>query len=483
MGILHPSAASPAGAHLPPAAIFVGSLGVLALSDSLASMWPRLASNGGLELVMVEDPSRLNEPTHAAALIAAAGEEDRAEQILLDRGAPATDVAVVGTSTDRRAIVRLLRAGACDYFAIPGDEDVLAAWVHERAGRAVDRERRDGFAAAQRAQYQFTGILGKSEVLLTALERAARVIPHADVTILLTGETGTGKELLARAIHYNGPRRDAPFVDINCAAIPDQLLESELFGHEKGAFTGASGAKPGLFEVAHRGTLFLDEIAQLALPLQGKLLRALETREVRRLGGTRTTRVDVRILAATHVDLAAAVHRGQFREDLYYRLSVVPIELPPLRARRGDIPLLAEHFLGTFAKHYHIAPRTLSRDAVETLREYPWPGNVRELRNAMERALLLGAAPTLHATDIVLLPAPGAEPLHPAGLTFPATADGLLRSAAHAMVELYDGNKTAAARRLDISRTRLLRLLDAPPTQSDEHTALADTDGAQENGL
>ena len=257
-----------------------------------------------------------------------------------------------------------------------------------------------------------------------------------------------------------------------------------MFGHEKGAFTGASGAKPGLFEVANRGTLFLDEIAQLALPLQGKLLRALETREVRRLGGTRTVRVDVRILAATHVDLAAAVREGQFREDLYYRLNVVPIELPPLRARRGDIRLLAEHFLGAFATHYHVAPKTLSRNAVELLRDYSWPGNVRELRNAMERALLLGSATTLHAADIVLLPAPAVVPTpYPGGLTFPATADGLLRSAARTMVELYHGNKTAAARRLDISRTRLLRLLDVPPADVDDHAASPDTDGARENRL
>ena len=194
------------------------------------------------------------------------------------------DIAVVSASTDHRVALEMLRAGASEYFALPDDLELLRAWTSDRAIRFTERASRDGFVAAQHAKYDFREILGRSGALQAALARAARIIPHTDVTVLLTGETGTGKELVARAIHYNGPRRDAPFVDINCAAIPEQLLESELFGHEKGSFTGATATKPGLFEVAHRGTLFLDEIAHLALPLQGKLLRALEERQIRRVG-------------------------------------------------------------------------------------------------------------------------------------------------------------------------------------------------------
>ncbi|HWN83065.1 MAG TPA: sigma-54 dependent transcriptional regulator [Candidatus Udaeobacter sp.] len=274
--------------------------------------------------------------------------------------------------------------------------------------------------------------------------------------MLITGETGTGKELLARAIHYNGPRREAPFVDINCAAIPEQLLESELFGHEKGAFTGANNAKPGLFEEANGGTLFLDELGHLPLTLQGKLLRALEERSIRRVGGVRPIKIDVRVMAATHVDLTATVKRGEFREDLYYRLNVVAIELPPLRARHEDIIPLARHFLERFSAEYGI-PRTLTTTAQRALREHEWTGNIRELRNTMERAVLLGRNEALLPEDLDV--ERGATPVWGA-LPFPAPLQTVVSAAVSEMLALCGGNKSEAARRLRISRTRLLRVLD-----------------------
>jgi len=285
---------------------------------------------------------------------------------------------------------------------------------------------------------------------------------------LLTGETGTGKELVARAIHYNGPRRGAPFVDINCAAIPEHLLESELFGHEKGAFTGATVTKPGLFELANGGTLFLDEVGHLPLVLQGKLLRALEERTIRRVGGTRAMGIDVRVIAATHVELAAAVARREFREDLFHRLNVVPIELPALRARREDIPLLAHHFLARFAGAYGLPVPLLSTEAERSLARREWSGNIRELRNLMERTLLLTPKRTLDASDFA---EPAAVRADERDIPFPATMAAMTRAAARAMLVYCDGNKSEAARRLNISRPRLQRLLDAT---SDDNADLND---------
>jgi two-component system response regulator HydG len=284
--------------------------------------------------------------------------------------------------------------------------------------------------------------------------------------VLITGETGTGKELLARAIHYNGPRRDAPFVDVNCAAIPENLLESELFGHEKGSFTGATGAKPGLMELAHGGTLFLDEIGHLAMPLQGKILRALEERSIRRVGGTRAIPFDVRLVAATHVDLEAAVRRGEFREDLFYRLNVVPVELPPLRTRGDDIILIARHFIERFAAEYGSPPLTIGPAAVRALKERRWTGNVRELRNVIERAVLLSTGASLEAADVT--DAGGVAVQGSGELPFPATLAELNRAAVARMLELCGGNKTEASRRLGISRPRLHRLLSATLADHDD---------------
>ncbi|HEX8361077.1 MAG TPA: sigma 54-interacting transcriptional regulator, partial [Longimicrobium sp.] len=313
-------------------------------------------------------------------------------------------------------------------------------------------------AASERTAFDFGRIIGRSPQLRAALDRAARIIPRDRATVLITGETGTGKELLAQAIHYNGPRAAAPFVELNCAAVPAGLLETELFGHERGAFTDARTAKPGLFEAADGGTLFLDEIGELPLTLQGKILKALEEKEVRRVGAVRGRVVDVRIVAATHVDLAAAVARREFREDLFYRLNVIPLHLPPLRERGEDVVLIAEHFLRSLAAQYDLEAPALGPELRRALVVHSWPGNVRELRNGLERALLLGDG-GLDPAD--LFPTPPAPAQTGTGtIPFPASLAEIERAAATAMLERFEGNKSAAADALGISRSRLYRLLE-----------------------
>ncbi|MEO5814306.1 MAG: sigma-54 dependent transcriptional regulator, partial [Gemmatimonadaceae bacterium] len=456
----------------------VAELRVLVLSEAFQSEWEQLAKSSWLTLVTVTDPAQLVPRTDTLTMIAAGGEEAKLEWALREMPAGNERVVGVGADTSHRLAAAVVRAGADDYFALAEDLGALREWVKDGAARLRALVDAGKFAEEERGAVQFEGILGTSESLTAALARATRVIKHGGVTVLITGETGTGKELLARAIHYNGPRRDAPFVDVNCAAIPENLLESELFGHEKGAFTGATGMKPGLLQLADGGTLFLDEIGHLALPLQGKLLRALEERAIRRVGGMRAIPFDVRLIAATHVGLAAAVQRGEFREDLYYRLNVVPIELPPLRSRRDDIKLIARHFLDRFRREYDVPHMELSPEALRVLCDRRWPGNVRELRNTIERAVLLADGTSISEADVAdaahASPAAGTS-----GLPFPATIGELSRAAARLMLDFTGGNKTDAARRLGISRPRLHRLLsdspddvtgDQPPDDSAEDT-------------
>jgi len=369
-------------------------------------------------------------------------------------------VLLVGASTDHRLGSAAVRAGARDYFALPGDLDALRRTL-EREGRERRGASEGGrFAAAERLASGFAAIVGHSEPMRRALDQARRVARHGSVTVLITGETGTGKELLARAIHYEGPRATGPFVEINCAAIPASLLESELFGHEKGAFTGAIATKPGLFELAHGGTLFLDEIGTMPIELQAKLLRALESREIRRVGGQRTHRLEVRVIAATHGDLRSAIARGEFREDLFYRLNVVALSLPPLRERLQDVEQLAEVFLERLAATYGMPVPPLTPALRAALHAHRWPGNVRELRNTIERGLVLSPRGSLDADALFASDAPVSAPTGSGGLPFPADLATINRAAARSMVEYTGGNKSEAARRLGISRPRLNRLLD-----------------------
>ena len=433
-------------------------LAVWALSDSFAEVWEDLAAQAGLALRTCSRPDELSVigGGDLVVFVVAGIEEEAAAGLEVLRAAGIRDPAVVGSAIDHRIASVILRAGASDYFAFPGDVELLRGWVVERSERIEAATRASTLAEQARARYDFSRMVGDSPNLHAVLERAARIIPHASATVLITGETGTGKEVLARAIHFNGPRAAAPFVEINCTAVPATLLEAELFGYEPGAFTDARTRKPGLFEAADGGTLFLDEIGDLTLELQAKLLKVLEEKQVRRLGSLRTLRVDLRILAATHVDLATAVRDGRFRQDLYYRLNVVPLHLPALRDRHDDVIRLAEHFLGEFAAEYGIANPGLSPSVRLAILGHAWPGNVRELRNAIERALLLGSGP-LDPADLFpagLTPHAGTSPI-----PFPATLDQIATTAARAMVERFEGNKSAAAEALGISRSRLYRLL------------------------
>ena len=444
---------------------------VVRLSDSFADFWPALARE--LNVLLTEwtpGPEAAPPPRAGVVLVAAGGHETEIGAVLPLLGMPADiPVVAVGASTSHRVAAQAVAAGASDYFALPDDRDGL----RDALAVAVQRRRaalgRAALAHLEAQAHAFREIIGESPALRAALERAARVVPHAEATVLITGETGTGKELLARALHYGGPRAAAPFVELNCAALPAPLLESELFGHERGAFTDARTAKPGLFEVAEGGTLFLDEIDHLAPELQGKLLRALEQKNIRRLGATVSRTVDVRIVAATNTDLAAAVQQGLFREDLYYRLNVITLELPPLRARGQDVLLLAEFFLSRFSARYGLPQPPLEPAARRALVAHSWPGNIRELRNTIERAILLSPAGSFAVAE--LEPA-RVSPASVAPVPFPATLAEIQRAAARAMLTATGGNRSEAARRLGISRSRLLRLLEGGAAgETDNDTA------------
>jgi len=433
---------------------------VVPVSESFGTAVGDLARDLGLEVAEV-GPDCRSFPAGAVGCVVLAGGSE-VESLDLVESLPRTSVPcwLVGASTDYRVASAAVRRGATDYFALPADFDLLRRTV-ERAAALVEAQRQsEAFADAERRAVGFDAILGRSLGLRQVLDQARRVAAHPDVTVLLGGETGTGKELLARAIHYHSPRARAPFVEINCAAIPDALIESELFGHERGAFTGAVETRIGLFELADGGTIFLDEIGHLPRALQPKLLRALESHTIRRVGGREIRSVDVRVLSATHVDLAAAVRDGEFREDLFYRLNVVALIMPPLRERGGDVELLAEAFLSQLASSYGLPVPPLGPEARAILRRHPWPGNVRELRNAIERTMVLSPLGTL-ATDL-LLPDRSPTPMN-GPLPFPATLRAIGRAAALAMLERAEGNKSEAARRLGISRPRLQRLIDGEP--------------------
>jgi DNA-binding NtrC family response regulator len=287
-------------------------------------------------------------------------------------------------------VVEAVRAGAENFVQKPWDNEKLLADIRSAVARHRAEEENLQLKRTLKQRYNFANIVGKSEIMLKVFDLVAQVAPSRS-TVLIQGESGTGKELIAKAIHANSPRKDKPFVPINTGAMPPELLESSLFGHVKGAFTSAVSSKKGLFEVANGGTLFLDEIATMSMDTQSKILRVLQDRRFMHLGGIQEIQVDVRILAATNSDLRQAVKDGRFREDLFYRLNVITVDLPPLRARREDIPLLASHFLEFYANENAMPPRKLSNDALRALVDYDWPGNVRELENCIERGVVLSS--------------------------------------------------------------------------------------------
>jgi DNA-binding NtrC family response regulator len=291
-------------------------------------------------------------------------------------------------------VVDAIRAGAANFVQKPWDNEKLLADIRAAIGRSRAEEEVVLLKRTLKQRYSFDNIVGKSEPMLELFQLVEQVAPSRS-TILIQGESGTGKELIAKAIHSNSPRRERPFIPVNAGAVPSELLESTLFGHERGAFTSAVSAKKGLFEVADGGTLFLDEIGTMSMDMQAKVLRVLQDRRFMHVGGTQEIQVDVRIIAATNVNLQQAVKEGRFREDLFYRLNVIMVELPPLRKRKTDIPLLATHYLRRYSEENGIPMRELSADALRIMMDYEWPGNVRELENAMERAVVLSRSPQI----------------------------------------------------------------------------------------
>ena len=295
--------------------------------------------------------------------------------------------------------VKAMKAGAYDFLAKPFDNDVVVGLIDQALEAHRRREQRQSSRKSIREQYQLGQFVGTSEPIRRVLEFVSQVA-DCDSTVLIQGESGTGKELVARMLHYNSVRKDRPLIPINCGAIPENLLESELFGHEKGAFTGAAHTRMGRFELAHGGTIFLDEIGELSLGLQVKLLRVLQERSFERVGGTRTIDVDVRVVAATNQDLEVAVQQKRFREDLYYRLNVIPVTIPPLRERRSDIPQLVHHFLKRIPRGKQTSTTGCSPDAMTRLMDHHWPGNIRELENMIERLVVLSRSGTIEVSDL-----------------------------------------------------------------------------------
>jgi two-component system response regulator PilR (NtrC family) len=295
--------------------------------------------------------------------------------------------------------IEAMRLGACDYLSKPFDIDLLKMKVREKVENRHLKQENVLLKRSLGLSHQFSNIIGRSQSMLD-LFRMIESVARSNSTILLTGESGTGKGLVAQAVHYNSLRREKPMVSLNCGAMPETLLESELFGHMRGAFTGAEANKKGLLEAAEKGTVFLDEIGEMSPVMQVKLLRVLQERRFRRVGGLEELQADIRVIAATNQDLTRAVAEGRFREDLFYRINVIPIALPPLRDRREDIPLIAEHFLAKYAEQMEKPVTAIARPAMELLTRYDWPGNIRELENVIERAVALEGTPAVQPESL-----------------------------------------------------------------------------------
>ena len=349
--------------------------------------------------------------------------------------------------------VEAMKVGASDYVLKPFSLAEMVMVVRKELDARNVREENRTLREALGHRYEYGNVIANSEKMQNVLALVERVAP-TNSTVLLGGESGVGKDLIARAIHEHSSRASGPFLKINSTAIPENLLESELFGYEKGAFSGATSAKPGKFELADKGTLFLDEIGDVPPAIQVKLLRVIQEREFERLGGTKTLKVDVRLIAATNRDLRAALEEGTFRQDLYYRLNVVAIDVPPLREHKEDIPALANFFLKRFAESSGKKFTGISPDAVELLTQFHWPGNVRELENVLERSITFATGPVLEASDIRLdrpTPSAASVPVLPEGMTLGQWEQEIIREA----LRRSNGNKSQAARSLGLSRNAL----------------------------
>lgn len=384
----------------------------------------------------------------------------------LDRYPDILAVVVTGFGGVAEAVTAI-RRGALDFLIKPFQLNQLARILSTALDQRHLREENADLRAQLRDRYRFDSVIGQSAPMRQVFQILELVAPM-NSTVLIQGETGTGKELIARTIHHNSPRADQRFVAFNAAAIPEPLAEAELFGHAKGAFTGAVQARVGRFELAHRGTLFIDEVALMTLPMQAKLLRALQEREIERVGESKAIKFDARIIAASNLDLKKMVKEGTFREDLYYRLAVIPVTLPPLRERKDDIPLLARHFVQKSCRSNNLPPRTLTQDAMRALMNYSFPGNIRQLENAIEHAVAM----TGQETEIQAraLPEDVAQPgnglmmpsvtIPDEGINFTQVVSQLERELILRCLEKTGGNKRQAARLLQLSRTTLIDKLN-----------------------
>jgi len=411
-------------------------------ADGVASATKRLAAQT-FDLVVTD--LRMPDGDGLDVLQAARAQADAPEVILLTAYA------------EWKSAKEAIRLGALDYFEKGQEPEELFHRIDNAlASRALRRENAN-LKAQLRERYGLPGLIAQSPAMQAVLDLVERVAP-TDATVLIQGESGTGKEVIAKAVHHASPRAARPFVAVNCGAVPETLLESELFGYVRGAFTGAAGGKLGLFEEAGGGTLFLDEIAEMPAMLQVKLLRALQSGEVRRLGATQAATIDVRVLAATNGDLATRISQGSFREDLFYRLNVIQVTLPPLRDRREDIPALAEHFLARAAAKLGRTLR-LSPAALERVLRYPWPGNVRELENAIERAAILSRSETVEPDDLPPHVSAGLQLGPSPALPRQVTLAEAERAHILTTLERFGRNHSGAAEALGIGRTTLWRKL------------------------
>ncbi len=366
-----------------------------------------------------------------------------------------TPVVVMTAFGSIETAVEAMKAGAVDFLPKPFSLDHLMTVVNKALELRTLRDENRQLRAELSQRYEFDNMVGHSEAMREIFSTITRVAPTR-ATVLLCGESGVGKDMIARAIHHHSPRADRPFVKINCTALPENLMESELFGYEKGAFTGANTSKPGKFEQADTGTVFLDEIGDVPASVQVKLLRILQEREFERLGSNKVKHIDVRVLAATNVDLRAALEQGTFREDLYYRLNVLPINIPPLRERKEDIPYLAGFFVKKLGKDLGSPVQSISDAAMERLLGYHWPGNVRELENVLERSMVLANGAVLEAGDVKLDTAPAArftvaDNFLPEGTTLDQYEQAIIKEA----LRRANGNKSQAARMLGLTRNAL----------------------------
>jgi DNA-binding NtrC family response regulator len=413
---------------------------------------------GGAEVLACSDP-----PPNAVLLDLMMPEVDGVAVIKeLRRRHLNLPVIILTAVNDVSRAVELTKLGAYDYLIKPIDQERLRTTLDRALSHGILSDEVERLKTELGDRYGLAKIVGSSAAMRRVYDQI-RKVQSSDISVFVSGESGTGKELVAKAIHYGSLRSDAPFVDVNCAAIPEGLQESELFGHEKGAFTGAVSTHPGKFEQAAGGTIFLDEVGEMSASAQARLLRVLQERRLQRVGGTETIDLDVRVVSASNRDLEAMVADGDFRQDLYYRLVVFPIELPPLRERCEDVPLLVDHFIDKHARDAGKLVREVAPDAIEALQAYDWPGNVRELENVIHRSLLITEGPVLELDDLPRLKVSRSDAQtddEGAPISVALSLEELERKAIERALKSHGGNLSDVARQLGIGRSTLYRKLE-----------------------